>query len=332
MDASSRRLRSALLLLLATFLIGVIGYQRIEGWNTFDALYMTVITLATVGYGETHPLSPAGRTFTVFLIMLGVGVLTYGVTAATAFVVEGTMTNLIGRRKMEADISKLRGHIILCGAGETGRHIAAELLKARVPFVVIDKDGERLKALDAAAHVLFIEGDATQDEVLARARIQDARGLISILPQDRDNVFVVLTARALNPRLRIISKVVELESRAKLAKAGADATVSSNFIGAMRMASEMIRPAVVSFLDTMLRADGGNVRVEEVRLPTGSALAGRTLQDARIYEQTGLLVIATSDGRTYEVNPNPALRLQEGSGLIVCCAPEQLARLRDLVK
>lgn len=331
MDASGRRLRSALLLLIATFLVGVVGYQLSEGWSTFDALYMTVITLATVGYGETHPLSPPGRVFTIALIMVGVGVLTYGVTAATAFVVEGTLTNLIGRRKMEADIRKLDDHVILCGAGDTGRHIAEELSKTRVPFVVIDQDGDRINALEKIGRVLSIVGDATQDEILLQARILQAKGLIAALPQDRDNVFAVLTARALNRNLRIVSKVIGLESRAKLEKAGADATVSTNAIGAMRMASELIRPTVVSFLDTMLRADGGDVRIEEVKLPPTSTLAGRTLREAAIYEQTGLLVMAIGKGQAYELNPSPELRLQAGDGLIVCCQPEQLARLRNLV-
>lgn len=331
MDASIRRLRVAFLLLLATLLAGVAGYHRLEGWSTFDALYMTVISVATVGYGETHPLSPAGRAFTIALIITGVGVLTYGVTAATAFVVEGTLTNLIGRRKMEADIGKLRDHVIVCGAGETGRYIAEELLKTRVPFVVIDKDGDRLTSLETLGRVLSIAGDATQDDILARAQILHAKGLIAALPQDRDNVFAVLTARALNPRLRIVSKAIEPGSRPKLAKAGADATVSTNFIGAMRMASELIRPTVVSFLDTMLRADGGNVRIEEVTLPPGSTLVGRTLREAAIYEHAGLLVMAVGKHQAYEFNPSPEFRLQAGDGLIVCCSPEQQAKLRALV-
>ncbi|MBI4597816.1 MAG: NAD-binding protein [Candidatus Omnitrophica bacterium] len=331
MDGLSRRLRSALVLLFAAVLIGTIGYRLIEGWNTLDALYMTVITLATVGYGETHPLSPAGRVFTIFLIMLGVGVLTFGVTAATAFVVEGTLTNLIGRRKMEAAIRKLSDHIILCGVGETGRHIAEEFLKSGVPFLIIDKDPERIKAMEKLGPILSIQGDPTQDETLIQAEVKEAKGLICALPEDRDNVFVVLTARALNPRLRIVSKVIEQESRMKLSKAGADVAVSPNFIGAMRLASEMVRPTVVSFLDTMLRANNGTVRVEEVLLPAGSKLAGRRLKEAGVYEQTGLLPIAISKDGTFEINPSPEWPLREGNGLIVCCTPEQLAKLRDLV-
>lgn len=331
MDTSSRRLISAILLLLFVLAVGVAGYQLVEGWNFLDSLYMTVITLATVGYGETNPLSPAGRLFTIFLIMVGVGSLAYGLTAVTAFVVEGTLTDIIGRRRMEAEINKLEDHIILCGIGETGRHVAEEFLKIQVPFVVIEKDGERIKEMGKIGSFLYIEGDATHDEVLLRARIREARGLVSTLPQDRDNVFVILTARGLNPSLRIVSKVVEAESRIKLEKAGADAIVSTNFIGGLRMASEMVRPTVVSFLDKMLRASGDAVRVTEAKIPPGSKLVGCKLKEARIHEKTGLIVIGIARGETFELNPGPDISLREGDGLIVCCSLEQLQRLNDMV-
>lgn len=331
MDNSTRRLVTAILFLVLSLILGVVGYQVVEGWNFSDSLYMTVITLATVGYGETNPLTPAGRIFTMLLIMIGVGALTYGLTAATAFVVEGTLTDMIGRRRMEAEIHKLNDHIILCGLGETGRHIAEEFLKIQVPFIAIDKDGDRVKQMEKIGRFLRIEGDATADEVLLRARIKEARGLVAALPQDRDNVFVILTARELNSHLRIVSQVIEEESRVKLLKAGADETVSTNFIGGLRMASVMIRPTVVSFLDKMLRASGDDVRVAEAKIPSGSRLAGNTLSEAGIYERTGLTVIAIAQGEKYELNPGPDMRLREGDGLIVCCSVEQLKKLNDLV-
>lgn len=331
MDASTRRLVSAILFLVLALIVGVVGYQLIERWNFSDSLYMTVITLATVGYGETNPLTPTGRIFTMFLIMIGVGSLTYGLTAATAFVVEGTLTDIIGRRRMEAEIHKLNDHIILCGIGETGRYIAEEFLKTRVPFIVVDKDGDRIRQMEKIGRFLHIEGDATDDEVLLEARIKEARGLVAALPHDRDNVFVILTARGLNPNLRIVSQVIEEESRVKLLKAGADETVSTNFIGGLRMASVMIRPTVVSFLDKMLRASGDDVRVAEAKIPAGSKLAEHSLGDARVYEKTGLTVIAIARGERYELNPSPGARLHEGDGLIVCCSVDQLKKLNDLV-
>src|SRR3989304_975804 len=199
-----------------------VSWKRlVEGWNFFDSLFMTVTTLATVGYGEIHPLSPAGRVFTIFLILVGVGALTYGLTAGTAFVVEGSLTGIIGRKKMETEIKRLKDHIILCGIGETGRHVVEEFLKVRIPFVIIERDRDRIKQVEKIGSVLYIEGDATDDETLSQARIHEARGLVTALPQDPDNLFVTLTARGLNPRLRIVAKLVAPESRPKLAQAGA---------------------------------------------------------------------------------------------------------------
>lgn len=232
---------------------------------------------------------------------------------------------------MEAEIQKLNDHIILCGMGETGRHIAEEFLKIRVPFIGIDKDGDRIKQMEKIGRFLYIEGDATNDETLLRARIKEARGLVTAMPQDRDNVFVILTARGLNPNLRIVSRVVEQESRVKLLKAGADETVSTNFIGGLRMASVMIRPTVVSFLDKMLRAGGDDVRVAEAKIPPGSGIVGRSLREASIYEKTGLIVIGIARIDSYELNPGPDTKLQEGDGLIVCSSVEQLKKLNDLV-
>ncbi len=303
----------------------------IEKWNWFDSLYMTVITVATVGYGETHPLTMAGRIFTVALILMGVGVLAYGLTATTAIVVEGTVSDHLRRRRMEDQIKALRQHVILCGIGETGRHIAGDFLRSKIPFVVIDKNRDQIKHMQRIGQFLYLEGDATDDQVLARCGIEQARGLVSALPQDRDNIFVILTARELNPKLRIISKVDEIESRAKLLRAGADAVVSSNFIGGLRMASEMVRPALVSFFDTMLQASNGVVGLETVRISKESKLIGRPLRESDVYEKTGLTVIALARGQNYEFNPNPKTQLSEGDDLIVCCSSEQLKKLQDFV-
>jgi voltage-gated potassium channel len=332
METSARRLAFAILMILLVILAGVIGYQQIEGWNFLDALYMTVITLATVGYGETHALTAAGKIFTIFLIMVGVGSLTYGLTAATAFVIEGTLTDIIGRKKMETEIKKLKEHIILCGIGETGRYVAEEFLQARVPFVIVELDRERIKQLERSAPFLCIEGDATDDEILKQARIHEAKGLVTVLSQDPDNLFVTMTARSMNPRLRIVARVADPKSRPKLIKAGADSVVCPDSIGGLRLASEMIRPAVVSFLDKMLRAAGEALRVEEAKIPGGSHLIGRSLHDGRIYEQTGLIVIAIARGESYELNPAPNTTLREGDGLIVCGSLGQIERLRTLVQ
>ena len=331
MNHPGKRILWAAAFLAAALLAGIVGYQWIEGWSFLDSLYMTVITLATVGYGETNPLSPAGRLFTIVLILLGVGALTYAVTAVTAFVVEGALTDVLWRRRMEAEIAQLNEHIILCGGGETGRHIAEELHKMGAPFVVIDRDSKRLEQLKKIGRVLFVEGDAANDEILVQAGIRRARGLVTALPQDKDNVFVILTARELNPGLRIVSRVIEQEAQPKLMKAGANAVVSASFIGGLRMASEMVRPTVVSFLDRMLRAGKDAIRVHEVKVTSACGLAGHTLAEAAIYDKTGLLVIAVARDGKHEINPNPQTRLREEDGLIVCCSTEQLKRLSELV-
>ena len=203
METAGRRFRFAFLLIFVILIVGTIGYSLIEKWNWFDSFYMTVITVATVGYGETHPLTTAGRVFTIMLIMMGVGVLAYGLTATTALVVEGTVADLLGRKRMENEIKALRQHIILCGIGETGRHIAGDFLRSRVPFVVIDKDRDQINRMQRIGRFLYVEGDATDGQTLTQCGIGQARGLVSALPQDRDNIFVILTARELNPALRI---------------------------------------------------------------------------------------------------------------------------------
>lgn len=314
--------------------IGTLGYMLIEGWPAFDALYMTVITLATVGYGEVHPLSTPGRMYTIILIVLGLGVMGYGVSTVTAFLVEGELTDILGKRKMERKIKNLSNHVVLVGAGETGKHIAEELTKAQTPFVVIEQDSTRVAALERLGDVLYVIGDATDSSVLQQARIESARGLISSTPSDKDNLFVILTAKELNPSLRIVSRVVADESRHKLVKAGADAVVSTNLIGGLRMASEMLRPHVVSFLDAMLREAGGpTVRVEEVEVPEASPWVGRTLEEAQIREKVGVVVFGLRQAATgrYIFNPAPTLRLGAGDVLVGCADRNQLASLRSLV-
>lgn len=314
--------------------IGTLGYMVIEGWPAFDALYMTVITLATVGYGEVHPLSTPGRIYTIVLILLGLGVMGYGLSTLTAFLVEGELTDILGKRKMERKIKNLSNHVVLVGAGETGKHIAEELVKSGTPFVVIEQDPTRVAALERLGEVLSVIGDATDSSVLQQARIESARGLISSTPSDKDNLFVILTAKELNPSLRIISRVVAEESRHKLVKAGADAVVSTNLIGGLRMASEILRPHVVSFLDAMLREAGGTtVRVEEVEVPETSPWVGRTLEEAQIREKVGVMVFGLRQAATgrYIFNPAPALRLGAGDVLVGCADRNQLESLRSLV-
>lgn len=327
----SARLLHIVLLLVAVIGGGTVGYVVIEGWSAFDALYMTVTTVSSVGYGEVHPLSKTGRAFTLVLIVAGLGTVLYGLSAITAFWVEGDLSHMWEKRKMERRLAALRDHIIVCGAGETGRHIAIEFLRTGESFVLIEVDNDQEVALrKLGPTVTYLIGDATDGEVLRQAGVERARGLIGAMPSDKDNLFTILTARELNPALRIVSRIMGGDSRAKLLKAGADAVVSNKAIGALRLASEMVRPRVVGVLDAMLRADDA-VRVQEI--PVDGTVGGQALSKLRLQERAGIIVFAIRgyDGST-EFNPPPDRRLAAGDVLIACADPQQLAAAQAIVK
>lgn len=308
------------MLLFGILFAGTIGYHFIEGWPVFDALYMTVITLATVGYGETHPLSAAGRAFTITLILGGIGIITYGVTTVTAILVEGEMNGYLRRRRMHRAIGKLKGHYIVCGGGKNGRYVAEELQRTKRDVVVVEHDRARVQ--EYIEHgVLALEGDATSDDILRAAGIDQAAGLVATLPEDRDNMFVVITARGLNPKIRIVAKIDDVNVRDKFVRSGADSAVSASFIGGLRMASELIRPETVTFLDTMLR-DSANFRVEDV--PVGPSHVGRTIEECDVLASSGVLVVAVKHLGSYSFNPNPLTKLRAGDTLIVIGDPDHV--------
>lgn len=313
------RLLGVLLLIL---LLGMCGYHFIEHWSWFDSLYMTVITLATVGYGETHSLSLPGRVFTIFLIMGGMGIILYSVTEVTAFIVEGEMTGFLRRRRMQKTVGKLSRHYIVCGSGKTGMHVVEELIRTKRPCVVIDHHHERAEKL-IEENFLVIQGDATEDSILKQAGVERAAGLVTTLPNDKDNLFVVITARGLNANLRIVSKILELGSRDKFLRNGADSAVSSNFIGGLRMASELIRPDAVNFLDTMLR-DNSDLRVEDITIGSQSHYHGVTLAKCDALNTYGLLLVSLKHEGSYLFNPTPQTKLHAGDTLIVIGTPDQL--------
>lgn len=328
-----KRLFIAFLALVIVFVIGITGYLIIEKWTLLESCFMTVITLATVGYGETRPLSTLGRIFTIFFIIGGYGVVLYGISSFTAFLVEGELKDILRRRKMEKNISKLTDHYIICGADTTGSFIIEEMQKTNKQFVVIEKDKNIVNDL-IEKNILIIEGDATHDEVLIEAGIKNSKGLISVLSNDKDNLFVVLTAKGLNSNLRIVAKAVEEESQHKLRRAGADVVVSPNYIGGLRMVSEMIRPAVVSFLDTMMREKETTLRVEDVKITSFSSFIEKTLEELRIPQRVNLIVVAIKhvNRSTYEFNPKASSKLAEGDALIVMGEIAQVEKLRELVK
>jgi len=327
----SARLVHIVVLLVTVIGGGTAGYVVIEGWSAFDALYMTVTTVSSVGYGEVHPLSKAGRAFTLVLIVAGLGTVLYGLSAITAFWVEGDLSHMWEKRKMERRIAGLRDHIIVCGAGETGRHIALEFARTDEPFTLIEVDPDKEMSLrKLGASIVYAIGDATDGDVLRQAGVERARGLICAMPSDKDNLFTILTARELNPSLRIVSRIMGEDSRAKLLKAGADAVVSNKSIGALRLASEMVRPRVVGVLDAMLRAHDA-VSVQEI--PVDGFVSGRPLSRLRLQDRAGVIVFAirSYDGRM-EFNPAPNRALAAGDVLIACADAQQLAAAQAIVK
>lgn len=308
-----------------------------EHWSLFDSFFFATITITTVGYGET--ITPAGtlaaypdvRLYSALVLISSMVATAYFLSSATAFFVDGDLKRVLERRRMQKKIEALSGHYIVCGAGTTGRHIAEEIALSGKALVVVDGEADNVEALPEASRELHVLGDAMKDEVLLEAGIERAAGLAAALPDDRDNLFLVITARQLNPGLRIVSKAIDLPTRTKLLKAGADGVVSSNYIGGLRLASELIRPTVVSFLDVMMRKKDATIRFAEVTV--GSEQGGGTLKDLDVRARTGLLVVAIrepgQEGFLY--NPGPTTRVLVGTALVVMGEVEQVEKLQRLV-
>jgi voltage-gated potassium channel len=327
----------SILLVFLLVLSGTAGYTLLEDMHLREALYMTVITLATVGFREVKPLSPEGQWFTIGLIVFGVTFAGYAVASITAFFVEGELKDLMKGRRMQRQIERLKEHYILCGCGEVGREIVLEFKRVGVPFVVIEKAPEHSELVRDTS-ILFIQGDATEEDILRQAGIERAKGLISALRDDTDNVFVTLTARQLNPTLLIVARVGERGNENKLLRAGADRVISPYRIAGHRMASLILRPTVVDFLDIIVHEDGVDLRLEEVRLPPGSPLIGKTTEGSNIRKETGAVIVSVhgSDGKPRVLPPSnvslSGLTLQEGDILIALGSEDQIARLKLVVQ
>lgn len=317
-------------LLLLILIIGTLGYHFIEGWTLFDAMYMTVITLATVGYGETHPLSTYGRLFTIFLIMGGMGIILYGISEITQFLVQGGIAGILRRRKMERTLKKISHHYIICGAGNNGHYVLEELIRTQRKVVVVEKDSKKVQGL-LNRGIPTVEGDAATDLALQEAGIEHAAGLVTTLPEDKDNLFVVITARGLNPKLRIVAKVDDISVREKFFRSGADSAVSAPYIGGLRMASEMIRPETTLFLDTMLRDDSA-LRVDEVKIGATTPFRDKTLKECTILHESGVVLVSMKHGKdkqNFVFNPPHNTVLKTGDTLVVIGHPEQMSGLRE---
>jgi voltage-gated potassium channel len=328
------RLRGATLFLLAVVISGTVGIHAIGGgrWTWFQALFHTLITLTTVGYGELPGMETdtVARAFSLVLVIVGAGSVVYFASIVTALFVEGELRDYFRRSRMNKVIAEMQGHVIVCGVGRTGMHIVEELTTCAQPFVAIDSDVPHLERLHRERPGLrYLVGDATEDEVLRTAGIERAHGLVAALSDDQANLYVTLSARSLNPSLRIIAKAVEQSAVPKLARAGADKVVSTNRIGGLRLASEMIRPNVTEFLDMMMRDPKHVLRIEEVPVKEGTPFANKTLAEASIRKVADVLVVAVrgSDG-SYRFNPGAETQLRVGSTLIFLGELDQVLKLR----
>ena len=325
---SARRVLWGVFALVATIAIGVIGYMLIEGWSFLDSLYMTVTTITTVGFREVHPLSTGGRIFSIFLIIGGVGGALYALTGIIEYIVEGNIGTTWGRRRMKNRIAQLKGHFILCGFGRVGEQIANIFKEEDVPFVVIDNRPECIGRVEQAGY-LYLQGDATSDEVLKEAGIEHARGLVAALGTDVDNTYITLSARGLYPSLFITARASDAEAGTKLKRAGADRIVSPNSIGARRMAMLALRPAVVDFIDTITRRRGPELQLENVTISNSSSLDSQTVDEVRRCSQATVLAINRKSGRLL-ANPSGEEKISAGDSLIIMGTSEQLTSLEAI--
>lgn len=311
-------------------LIGTFGYSVIEGWGLLDSLYMTVITVWTVGFTEVRALSDTGRVFTILLILVGVGSLAFAGGRAVEFMVEGQLRGILEERRMKRDISRMKGHHVIAGLGRVGSVVARTLADKGVEFVVIDRDEEALERARQDGW-LVIEGDATEEEVLHEAGITQARSLVCAMDTDADNTFVTLTAKTVNPDISVAARTSAESSEGKLRRAGADHVITPSVIGGRRLATMVLNPVVSDYLDLVTHGGGLEFRLEELEVHEGCPLAGLTVGESRIRHKTGAYVLALAHGGSITSSVSPDTRLDSGDRLIALGTPEQLESLAALL-
>ncbi len=324
-----KKLRNIIVIIVVVILIGTVGFKIIGGKDKsiLDALYMTAITITTVGYGDVIGLDnkPFGKVFTIIFVFIGAGTIAYLFTTLAAYIIEGELRKVFRRRKMEKHIAKMKNHYIICGIGMVGLYVVHELFLTKQPVVAIDIDENKLELFKANdLNVDLIVGDATENEVLWKAMIEHAKGLFATTDSDNDNIVISLTARQLNPSLRIISRCTDMKNVDKIKRAGADAVVALNFIGGLRMASEMIRPHVTSFLDMMLRDKYSPMSAEEIQIPANSPFIGRPVKDINFRDIGNILVIsARKTSGEWIYNPYPDTIVEKDMSMIIIATPEE---------
>jgi voltage-gated potassium channel len=331
MNRLTRRFLFIVLAITATLLTGTVGFTLIENWPPFDAFYMTLTTMTTVGYGEIHELSKAGRIFNSFLIIFGVTTIFIAIGAMTQTIIELEFGDLLGKRRNKRMIDKLTDHYIICGFGRVGRGAANELQHAGVPFVVVDIDPERVERAMTAG-MLAVAADSTRDETLRQVGIDHARGLVAALATDADNLFVLLSAKGLNPKIYVAARAAEEGAEEKMRRAGADAVFAPYSITGHRLAQSLLRPHVVQFLDFTTKDIGEDIAIEQVRVSEASHLATKTIREMQLGRDVGVIVMAIrkADGQMI-FNPPADTGVHGGDYLIVMGRPGNLRTLETLL-
>ena len=329
MEASlvpNKNLKIALLGLFSLFIIGTIGFHIIEGWSLIESLYTTVITLSTVGYGDFYPETEKGRIFTIILIIFGVGTMLYTVVLFTETMVEARFRSILGRGRLEKMLKKLNDHYIICGCGRIGYLICKELTAEKIDFVVVDNNPETIQKIEEEGFIYY-KGDASQDKTLIAAGIKRAKGIVCALPTDPENLYVILTAKELNPNIYILSRSEEMESEHRLLRAGADRVMSPYTLGGMRMAMAITKPAMLDFIEITTRRQSLELRMEELEICDGSPFIGKSLEESEIRARHGLIIVAVKkDTGKMIFNPLANYIISNGDKLIALGEDENVSR------
>ena len=328
---NTKHLITGIIIALCIVLFGTVGYILIEGWEFLDALYMTIITISTVGFSEVHHISKAGRLFTIVLVFFGVGFTLYIAAAVVQFMVEGRIRIILGRRRLEKKIDRMKNHYIVCGYGRIGRVLCKNLKRKPLDLVVVEKNPELTSVMDADG-VLYISGDAADEENLIRAGIKRAKGLVAVLASDADNVFLVLTARQLDPDLLIIARASQEESKSKLRAAGANTVESPYDMGAASMAHRIIRPTVTSFLALAFAHKRKDIQMEEIPVSASSHLVNVMLKDTGIRQKYNLIIIAIKkQDNSMLFNPSFEATIEVGDTVIAVGEEINLQKLEHIL-
>ncbi|MGD2043912.1 MAG: potassium channel protein [Acidimicrobiia bacterium] len=324
-----RQIFTGLALLAVVVVVGTFGYVIIEGVSPFDAFYMVAITVSTVGFREEFALSTTGQVWTILIIVMGLGLVLYTAVASIEYLID--LDAVRRRRKMNNDIARLSNHVIVCGWGRVGRGTWNVLSAREVPVVVIEADGDRAEAARSSG-ALTIHGDATHNDVLELAGVDSAQSAIACVADDSDNLVIALSVKALRPELRVICRATELESERKLRLAGADAVVAPQAVGAERLAMMALQPELAQIFDIVVNGSPVEFRVEELDIAADGHVAGKTIRDSGIRQESGALILAVEGGpESLVVNPGPDLRLMAGERLVVVGTKDQVDKAAQLV-